>query len=75
MLLAAGIKVSMDGRERWMDNVFIERLWQSLKDEDVYLKSYANGAEAHAGMSQWIGFYKLASSNPPGYVVEENRFC
>jgi putative transposase len=57
VLLAAGIKVSMDGRGRWMDNVFIERLWRSLKHEEVYLKSYANGAEAHAGISQWLGFY------------------
>jgi len=56
-LLAAGAKVSMDGRGRWMDNVFIERLWRSLKHEEVYLKSYANGAEAHAGISQWVGFY------------------
>lgn len=40
VLLAAGIKVSMDGRGRWMDNVFIERLWRSLKHEDIYLKAY-----------------------------------
>jgi transposase InsO family protein len=37
-VLAAGIKVSMDGRGRWLDNVFIERLWRSLKQEDIYLK-------------------------------------
>src|SRR5215472_14615537 len=42
-LMAAGIKISMDGRGRWMDNVFIERLWRSLKYEDVYLKGYADG--------------------------------
>ena len=57
VLLAAGIKVSMDGRGRWMDNVFIERLWRSLKHEEIYLKSYANGAEAHAGISRWVRFY------------------
>jgi putative transposase len=53
----AGIRISMDGRGRWMDNVFIERLWRSLKYEDVYLKGYADGREAHAGISMWISFY------------------
>ena len=47
----------MDGRGRWMDNVFIERLWRSLKHEDVYLKGYADGLEAKAGIAEWIGFY------------------
>ena len=45
-LAEAGIAISMDGRGRWMDNVFIERLWRSLKYEDVYLKAYADGREA-----------------------------
>jgi putative transposase len=56
-LAAAGIKISMDGRGRWMDNVFIERLWRSLKHEDVYLKGYADGREARAGIGAWIAFY------------------
>ena len=56
-LTAAGIKISMDGRGRWMDNVFIERLWRSLKHEDIYLKGYADGREAQAGISSWIAFY------------------
>ena len=43
---AAGVRISMDGRGRWMDNVFIERLWRSLKYEDIYLKGYADGREA-----------------------------
>jgi transposase InsO family protein len=42
-LAEAGVAISMDGRGRWMDNVFIERLWRSLKSEDVYLKGYADG--------------------------------
>jgi putative transposase len=45
-LAAAEIKISMDGRGRWMDNVFIERLWRSLKYEDIYLKGYADGRES-----------------------------
>ena len=56
-LAAAGIRISMDGRGRWMDNVFIERLWRSLKHEDIYLKGYADGREARAGIGAWIAFY------------------
>jgi putative transposase len=56
-LAAARIRISMDGRGRWIDNVFIERLWRSLKYEEVYLKGYADGREAHAGIAAWIAFY------------------
>jgi putative transposase len=47
----------MDGRGRWMDNVFIERLWRSLKYEDVYLKGYADGRKAARGIAEWVAFY------------------
>ena len=57
MLAAAGIRISMDGRGRWIDNVFIERLWRSLKYEDIYLKGYSDGHEARAGIAAWIAFY------------------
>ena len=56
-LASAGIRISMDGRGRWMDNVFIERLWRSLKHEDIYLKGYADGYEARAGIGAWMAFY------------------
>jgi putative transposase len=56
-LAAAGIRISMDGRGRWMDNVFIERLWRSLKHEDVYLKGYVDGRDARAGIAEWFAFY------------------
>jgi len=56
-LAKAEIRISMDGRGRWMDNVFIERLWRSLKYEDIYLKGYADGREARAGIASWIAFY------------------
>jgi putative transposase len=56
-LTAAGIRISMDGRGRWMDNVFIERLWRSLKHEDIYLKGYAEAREAKLGIAAWIAFY------------------
>jgi putative transposase len=62
-LEAAGIAISMDGRGRWLDNVFIERLWRSLKYEEVHLKAYADGREARAG----IGGCLLQQSPPsPG---------
>ena len=57
MLAAAGIRISMDGRGCWIDNVFIERLWRSLKYEDIYLKGYADGREAKAGIAEWLAFY------------------
>jgi putative transposase len=57
VLAAAGVRISMDGRGRWMDNVFIERLWRSLKYEDIYLKGYADGREARSGIGMWMAFY------------------
>ncbi len=56
-LAAAGIAISMDGRGRWMDNVFIERLWRSLKYECVYLNAFETGTEARAGIGRWIAYY------------------
>ena len=57
MLLAQGIQVSMDGRGRCMDNVFVERLWRSIKYEEVYLKAYQNGTEARRGIRAYLAFY------------------
>jgi putative transposase len=57
LLLANQIQISMDGRGRCMDNIFIERLWRSLKYEEVYLKSYETVQEAREGIGQWINFY------------------
>jgi len=51
------IEISMDGKGRWMDNVFIERLWRSLKYEQVYLAEHGAGSEARAGIGWWIAFY------------------
>ena len=53
-LKEAGIRISMDGKGRWMDHVFIERLWRSLKYEQVYLSEYATGSEARAGIGWWM---------------------
>ena len=56
-LREAGVRISMDGRGRWMDNVFIERLWRSLKYECVYLNAFETGSELRAGLSRWISYY------------------
>ena len=53
----AGIRISMDGRDRWMDNVFIERLWRSLKYECVFLNAFETGSGVRAGIGRWIGYY------------------
>jgi putative transposase len=57
LLQKAGVRISMDGRGRWMDNVFIERLWRSLKYECVYLHAFDTGSELRAGLSRWIDYY------------------
>ncbi len=57
VLRDAGVRISMDGRGRWMDNVFIERLWRSLKYECIYLHAFETGSELRAGLSAWIGYY------------------
>src|SRR5438270_1174662 len=51
------IIISMDGKGRYMDNIFVERLWRSLKYEEVYLNAYASVAEAKAGIGSWLSFY------------------
>ena len=56
-LIAAGVEISMDGRGRFLDNIFIERLWRSIKYEEVHLKAYADGREARAGIGSWVKFY------------------
>ncbi len=57
VLKDAGVRISMDGRGRWMDNVFIERLWRSLKYECVYLHAFETGSELRAGLTRWIDYY------------------
>ncbi len=57
VLRAADVRISMDGRGRWLDNVFIERLWRSLKYECVYLHAFETGSELRAGLLRWIGYY------------------
>ena len=52
-----GVRISMDGKGRYLDNIFIERLWRSLKYEEVYLKAYGSVAEARRNLGEWLAFY------------------
>ena len=59
LLSSHGIAISMDGRGRWLDNVFIERLWRSVKYEEVYLKGYENIPEARRELAAYFDFYNM----------------
>ena len=52
-----GVAISMDGKGRWVDNVFVERLWRSVKYEDLYLRAYETPAELRRGLGQYFEFY------------------
>ena len=57
LLIAADIRISMDGKGAWRDNVFVERLWKSVKYEEVYLRAYASVSEARASIGRYLDFY------------------
>ena len=63
VLKDAGIAISMDGKGRWIDNVFIERLWRSVKYEEVYLHAYTNGTEARMALTRYFSFYNARRSH------------
>ena len=56
-LKSAGILISMDGKGRWVDNVFVERLWRSVKYENIYLHAYEDPAAVKAGLKSYFAFY------------------
>jgi putative transposase len=56
-LKEAGVRLSMDGRGRFLDNIFIERLWRSLKYECIYLHAFSGGRDARQGIGDWMTFY------------------
>jgi putative transposase len=74
-----GVAVSMDGKGRWMDNVLVERLWRSVKYEDIYLKGYATIGDLEAGIGRWIERYntwrphQALGNKTPVHVYETNR--
>jgi putative transposase len=60
LLLKQEVKISMDGKGAWRDNVFVERLWRTVKYEEVYLRAYNTVAEARASIGQYLNFYNAA---------------
>jgi len=59
----------MDGKGRYIDNIFVERLWRSLKYEEVYLNAYASVAEAKAGIGSWLGFYNQERASTRAWAI------
>ena len=57
LLLEHKIAISMDGKGAWRDNIFVERIWRSLKYEEVYLRAYDSVAEARASIGRYLDFY------------------
>jgi len=74
-----GVAISMDGRGRWMDNVFIERLWRSIKYEEIYLREHATVAELERGVERWMKHYNTwrphaaLENKTPGEVYRPKR--
>ena len=79
VLVAHGVRISMDSVGSYMDNVFVERLWRSVKYEEVYLKTYESVAEARAGIGAYLRFYnserphQTLDYRTPAQVFEEGR--
>jgi putative transposase len=75
-LEGAGVRVSMDGRGRAIDNIFIERLWRSVKYEDIYLRDYATGRELRRGLERYFRFYNHERVHQGlGYSTPEEVYC
>ncbi len=77
VLRAHGIQVSMDGKGRWVDNVFVERLWRSVKYEEVYLHAYESVAQARNRIGRYFEFYNTerrhqAPGKTPQQAYDEN---
>jgi putative transposase len=78
-LETAGVAVSMDGRGRYLDNIFVERLWRSVKYEDVFIRGYETVAELHPGLQRYFGFYnedrphQSLGYRTPGEVYRSRR--
>lgn len=62
-ILDSGIKFSMDGRGRYLDNIFVERLWRTVKYENIFISGYANINEAYAGLEEYFEFYNILRSH------------
>ena len=75
VLIDNKVAISMDGKGAWRDNVFVERIWKSVKYEEVYLRAYDSVGEARASLGRYLNFYNRASEHPSVYVIELKRLC
>ena len=75
VLQGRGVKISMDGKGRYADNIFVERLWRTVKYEEVYLKAYASASEARGELSAYFRFYNnLRPHQALGYRTPSQVF-
>ena len=80
-LETSGVRISMDGKGRFLDNIFIERLWRSLKYEEVFIKAYISVGEARSGIRAWLAFYndtrlhQALGYRTPSEIFEAARAC
>ncbi len=71
-----GIHISMDGKGRAFDNIFVERLWRTIKYEEVYIKKYETGPEVHQGLKGYLEFYNTERPHQAlGYKTPEAMYC
>jgi putative transposase len=77
VLKKAGVRISMDGKGRWIDNVFIERLWRTVKYENIYLHAYRGGREVQQGLASYFTFYNVRRLHQSldYHTPDEMYFC
>ena len=76
LLKQHGVRISMDGKGRYRDNIFVERLWRTVKYEEVYLKAYQNGRDARIGLGEYFRFYNnLRPHHALGYRTPAEVFA
>ncbi len=74
-LTGAQVQISMDGKGRWIDNVFIERLWRNVKYESTYLHAYQNGTDQSKGLREYFEFYNVEQVHQAlGYQTPDERY-
>ena len=72
-LKGADVKISMDGKGRWVDNRMIERLWRSLKYECVYINAFETGSETRAGIGKWLAYYNTERPHSTHGILTPNE--
>ena len=74
VLKAKGIRISIDGKGAWRDNVFVERLWRSVKYEEVYLNAYESMHDAKQRLERWVDFYNRERKHQTLKATPDQKF-